>query len=241
MHNANFFFNGCSSAGKGFICKKLREMYSQPLVSLGIDYLWKAMADKYMIRDGKNLSTRIVEGMGFYKKDGKIMDCTGIIGEQLMVTYLKMLESIYKNGMCFLADYVIEYEGFLFRIASEFANIRVYFIKVCCNLKELERREIERKDRFIGTARNHFETIYNLRFLEHDYVINSDTDNIEDAINNLIQYTKLNPPVAFKNIFKNYKNNNIAVSRFNKNYEIKNNINDIHKDNNSFNNYIESN
>jgi len=70
-------------------------------------------------------------------------------------------------------DHVIEFETWLNDIAVLLADFDLFFVGVHCDIDELERREIARKNRIIGEARDHFDVIHT--FCNYDFEVDSTT------------------------------------------------------------------
>lgn len=217
--------HGVSSAGKTTICKYLRELYPTPMIFHGVDQVWKLLGIKYVSADGDldNLyGPHKKEGLGFIKcEDGTMEEFAGPVGEHIIVLYLKTLLLHYQHNMSFVSDYVIIDQDLLYRAATKFKDLNIYFISVKCDLDELNRREKFRGDRFVGTSENQYKYLFNFKHLEFDYSV--DTTNQPDSeflAKEIINYINNNKPHAFKHIYNGMMEDNTQLSRFNKDYNI---------------------
>lgn len=69
-------------------------------------------------------------------------------------------------------DHIIETEGWLHDLVRHLADFDVFFVGLHCSVEELERREIQRRDRRIGEARADLQIVH--RFGIYDLELNSE-------------------------------------------------------------------
>lgn len=130
--------NGASSAGKSTLCKALQEHLAEPYIHLEEDrFVYNTYHLRYLV--------------------------AGVVEEifaKTMTGYYRSLRAFVSAGHNVLADTGFYSENLVRQCAAELAGLPVWLVGVRCSLAELERREVERADRSVGTAREQFESIH---------------------------------------------------------------------------------
>jgi chloramphenicol 3-O phosphotransferase len=146
------FLNGTSSAGKSSIAKALQELYSTPLLHLGLDTFFFMMPLQYMARGEK-----AHEGFQFLTQEDEKGPLThvraGPYADTLYKTYIEVIQLMADKHHDLVVDEVLFTEGTLERYVEALKNHTVYFIGIHCDQQILQEREIARGDRTLGLAR----------------------------------------------------------------------------------------
>lgn len=130
--------NGASSAGKTTLCKALQEHLAEPYIHLEENrFVYETYHPRYLVAG-------VVEG----------------IFTKTMTGYYRSLRAFVSAGHNVLADTGFYSEDLVKQCAAELAGLPVWLVGVHCSLAELERREAQRADRSVGTAREQFESIH---------------------------------------------------------------------------------
>ena len=130
--------NGASSSGKSTLCKALQEHLAEPYIHLEEDrFVYNTYHPRYLM--------------------------AGVVEEifaKTMTGYYRSLRAFVSAGHNVLADTGFYSEDLVRQCSAELAELPVWLVGVRCNLAELERRESQRTDRDVGTAREQFESIH---------------------------------------------------------------------------------
>jgi len=130
--------NGASSAGKSTLCKALQEHLAEPYIHLEEDrFVYNTYHPRYLV-------------------PGIVED----IFARTMTGYYRSLRAFVSAGHNVLADTGLYSEDLVRQCTAELAGLPVWLIGVHCSLTELERREAQRPDRTVGTAKEQFESIH---------------------------------------------------------------------------------
>ena len=164
--------NGASSAGKSSIASEIQRQIEHPF--------WHVSSDQLIA--AKILPPRDFEGGRFAWKSMR---------ENFFGGFHNCLPALARAGNNLVVDHVIEFETWLKDLNVLLADFDLFFVGVHCDIGELERREIARKDRTIGEARDHFEVVHT--FCHYDYEVDS---------------TILTPAVNARNIIHAWKKRN---------------------------------
>ena len=130
--------NGASSSGKSTLCKVLQEHLAEPYIHLEEDrFVYNTYHPRYLV--------------------------PGVVEEifaKTMTGYYRSLRAFVSAGHNVLADTGFYSEDLVRQCSAELAGLPVWLVGVHCSLAELERREAQRADRDVGTAREQFESIH---------------------------------------------------------------------------------
>jgi chloramphenicol 3-O phosphotransferase len=169
------FLNGASSSGKSSIAKVLQAMMDEPCIHLCIDDYLSAFQDD------------------LWKKPEIVRPRWG----DIIRGFHASAAAIARAGILVIIDDVLEEEPpWVESLIELFDGIKVMFVGVYCPLAELERRELERKNRRPGMARLQFEQVH----AQALYDIEVDTSMLspEECANRILACWKIpQRPTAF--------------------------------------------
>ncbi|KLL02006.1 MAG: chloramphenicol 3-O phosphotransferase [Mycoplasmataceae bacterium RC_NB112A] len=185
--------NGCSSAGKTSLVKAIQYLSEEPFLSSGIDTTFAALPAKYFSNDpggGGKASQGVkfiseVDPTGFPILKVK----TGPYAKKFYTSITKIIKQLASDGHNLVIDEVIWERERLEEYSSTLKDYSLYFVKVDCNLANMEEREILRGNRSRGMARWQFTKIKDLDW-NYDYRV--DTTNTSSFINaqNILRFLK---------------------------------------------------
>jgi chloramphenicol 3-O-phosphotransferase len=88
-----------------------------------------------------------------------------------------------------------------FECVKDLENYPVIFVKVDCQMNELERREKERGDRPIGTAKWQYNKLFPQN--EYDLIVDTHKDETDKCVFNIINFIEKVNYTSFHNILIN--------------------------------------
>ncbi len=153
------FLNGPSSSGKTAIVKVLQELLEEPFLHVGVDMFYHMMPKRYF---GIDPSKDDPAYLGFRWKTSTQDDKTwydltpGTIGYRMLNGMHRAIAAIASAGNNIIVDENVIYEGQMEGYLRTLKDFDVLFVGVHCSLDEIERREHERGDRWIGHAKGHY-------------------------------------------------------------------------------------
>lgn len=179
--------NGASSAGKTSLVELLQEAMEEPFMNIGIDRIIYMMPPK--INDWKGGPSE----RGFWWKEGVDKDNKKVYHLQ-MGDYAKlaikslqdMVLLLAKNGHNVVIDEVSLSSEYFQSWKEKLRDLCTLFVGVRTPLEVLEKREIARGDRIIGSARAQYYTVhegaeYDLEVNTHEMSLNQCVQIIKDA------------------------------------------------------------
>lgn len=126
--------DGASSSGKSTLARGLQAKLDEPFWHFSIDHL--NAADVLP-------SARIKTGEFVWHE----------LRPQFFDGFHRCLPALAETGNNLVVEHIIETEEWMHRLLHLLGQLDVFFVRVRCPLRELERRELERGDRRIGEAR----------------------------------------------------------------------------------------
>ena len=175
--------NGTSSAGKSSIVKCLREKLHAPYLEIGLDKYLYMLPDRY-------LKPPLWEQVWGHSK------CAGDLGNKLISGMHHSWLAMINAGNFVIADHVLIEKKWVEEIAHLFHDQTAYFIGVLCPLDIVEKRELERQDRTLGSARTQFPLVH--KYAQYDLTIDSSVMTPEQAAEKIIHFLALGaPPKGF--------------------------------------------
>jgi len=167
------FLNGASGSGKSSIARQLQELSHQPYLHIGIDSIIGMMPSKLNNLTGESANS------GFYwrevalnggQRGFKIQK--GEYAQQLNTAYRKMLQSLLQSGIRLIIDEVIDGDSEMQVWRRLLQPFNCYYVAIDCNLAQLQRREIARGNRKLGSSSEQFYRVhqgvdYDLRIDTH--------------------------------------------------------------------------
>ena len=143
--------NGCSSSGKTYIARGIQLLSDKPWLLIGLDMMLSMMPDQY-VAFGENAD----EGIMFEpneNEEGPLMEIKmGPYGEKVISAGPKIAKTLCDLGLDIIIDEVLLSDAEIKAYESELAGHALTFIKVDCDLKTLQERELLRRDRSPGLA-----------------------------------------------------------------------------------------
>ena len=155
------FLNGASSSGKSSIAKQLQDLSDQPYLHIGIDSIIAMMPAKVNNLTGETANA------GFYwrevalnggQRGFKIQK--GEVAQQLNSAYRKMLQSLLHSGIRLIIDEVIDGQSEIQIWRRLLQPYHSFYVAVDCNLAQLQRREIARGNRKLGSSCEQFYSVH---------------------------------------------------------------------------------
>ena len=145
------FLNGCSSSGKTMVARAVQHLSDKPWLRVGVDTFIDMMPDKYI-----PFGEQAKEGFEFIageNANGATVEIKcGDYGRKFFDTTPNLIATIANNGLDLIVDEVLFADDMLKQYVKLLTTQKVYFIKIACDLKVMQEREILRRDRAIGLA-----------------------------------------------------------------------------------------
>jgi len=179
--------NGTSSAGKSSIVKCLQEKLQKPYLDMGLDKFLYMLPDQYMKQP-------------LWKE---VWDHTSVgeLGNRLMSGMHHSMRAMINRGNLVLADHVLIEKNWVSELAELFHDQSAYFIGIQCPLDVIEKREIDRKDRTLGSARLQFPVVH--QWCEYDLSLDSSITTPERSADMIIEFlASRKPPTGFTKTLK---------------------------------------
>jgi chloramphenicol 3-O phosphotransferase len=169
--------HGASSSGKTTLARALQQRLDEPFWHFSIDHLREA---------GALPLERIRAGDFDWPK----------LRPSFFEGFHRCLPVLAEAGNNLIVEHIVETEAWMTRLVGLLARFDVFFVSLRCSLPELERREMERRDRRIGEALNDFRSIP--EFAAYDLELNS-TESIESRVEELVSaWMARRRPTAFE-------------------------------------------
>jgi chloramphenicol 3-O-phosphotransferase len=172
------FLNGVSSSGKTSIARVLQHALPAPYLHVQLDSFEEMLPDRYE------------EGGAF---------AWPILFPRLLSGFHHSIAALAGAGHNVIVDHVtVSREGWhssLLECAYLLMPFRAYLVAVHCPLPELQRREQERGDRFVGTAVRQFERVH--RYRTYDLEVDTSTADADACAQQIMTYIEGHEPAAF--------------------------------------------
>ncbi len=181
MEGKIILVNGASSSGKSTLSKALQAKLEQPFWHYSSDHLVAANI----------LPQARIKSQEFLWSD---------LRPQFFAGFHDSLPALAKAGNNLIVEHVIETQEWMRLLLELLAPFDVFFVGVHCPLPELERRELERRDRKIGEAREHLAFVHT--FGVYDLEIDA-TNNLDANVQTIISAWKTRKkPSAFDSMLE---------------------------------------
>ncbi len=179
--------NGASSSGKSSIAKQLQALLPSPYLHLGIDTFIAMMPEQT-----NSLSAPDNKNSGFYwqttQVDGKssLRIQSGEYGLLVNRAYHSTVKHLVANDLKVIVDDVMNggEEQSSWRAALD--GCRCVYVGVFCELDELERREIERGDRSVGSAREQVQRVHH--GVQYDVTVSTSAASAQECAQQIVTY-----------------------------------------------------
>lgn len=156
--------NGPSSVGKSSIAKEIQKLANIPFFHLSSDQFIesKMLPDKYKEKfPWTELRPKFFNG------------------------FHNCLPAIASAGNNIVVDHIVEYKEWLDDIVILLKDFDVFYVGLTCDLRELERREIQRGDRYIGESKEHLEVVHS--FSPYDIFIDTTDSSPQECANIILE------------------------------------------------------
>ncbi len=135
--------NGTSSSGKTTLAKALQDRLTEPYMCVSVDGFFHLYPDRFLQPTTQeeadiiiNLIPAVISGMH------------------------RSVAALAQSGNNILVDHVMQEDRWLGECVETWSGLEVLFVGVKCPLDITEKREKERGDRTIGTAREQFDRVH---------------------------------------------------------------------------------
>lgn len=179
--------NGPSSVGKSLISHFFQEMIDEPFLHIGIDTMINMMPNKMNNWEGEKAE------QGFWWQEevddeGKTVFSIqmGSYARKVNDTYKAMVNTLILDGYNVIVDEVAFGQEALNAWKTELQNCRIFFVGVTANLEVLEKREKERGDRKIGSARHQFYNVH--KNVTYDLLIDTSNTKPEQCVAEIVDF-----------------------------------------------------
>ncbi|MDX2005932.1 MAG: hypothetical protein SFU83_11695 [Meiothermus sp.] len=153
------FLNGVSSSGKSSIARALQDLWRTPLLHVGVDSFIDMMPTRFC-GDGPDAHLGL-EFAPTHTEQGSVVEIRqGPYAKKLFAGMVGAIGALARAGSDLVVDEVLFGDGMLKEYVRELSGQSVYFIAVNCPLEIVERRERERGDRFVNSARAQFPLVH---------------------------------------------------------------------------------
>jgi chloramphenicol 3-O phosphotransferase len=144
--------NGISSSGKSSLARALQDMWSTPLLHVGVDTFIDMLPARFC---GQGEEAR--DGLQFVPtetQEGPVVEIRqGDYAKRLFRGMVGAIGALARTRNDVILDEVLFGDDVLRHYIRELRTQTVYFVAITCPLEIVERRERERGDRFINSAR----------------------------------------------------------------------------------------
>ena len=134
------FMNGPSSAGKSSLGRHLQSILDTPFLYFSSDQLVQSGVLPQLDRNDSDEAWR-----------------WSVVRPRFFDGFHRCIAALASAGNSLIVEHVLEFEDWFATCRRLLAPFDVFYVGVHCPLEELERRERERGDRYIGEARSHLQ------------------------------------------------------------------------------------
>jgi chloramphenicol 3-O phosphotransferase len=151
--------NGVSSSGKSSVARALQDTWSTPILHVGVDTFIDMMPDRFC---GQGEEARYgLQFVHVQTQDGPVVEIRqGLFAKRLFAGMVGAVGALARAGNDIIVDEVLFGDSLLKEYIRELRGQTVYFVTIHCPLEIVERRERERGDRFINSARAQFPLVH---------------------------------------------------------------------------------
>ncbi|AZZ35298.1 hypothetical protein CIK05_00270 [Bdellovibrio sp. qaytius] len=184
--------NGTTSAGKSSIVKCLQQKLQSPYLDMGLDKFLYMLPEHY-------LKQPLWEEVWGHAR------CKGELGNRLMSGMHNSIRTMINSGNLVIADHVLIEKNWVSELAELFHDQPAYFIGVHCPLDVAEKREADRKDRTLGSARLQYSVVH--QWAHYDFTVDSSTMAPEKSAEKIIEFlASQTSPIGFAKTREQLKN-----------------------------------
>ena len=181
--------NGTSSAGKSSIVKCLQEKLQSPYLDMGLDKFLYMLPNHHLKQP-------------LWKE---VWDHTsaGEVGNRLMSGMHHSIKAMLDRGNLVIADHVLIEKNWVFELAELFHDQNAYFVGVKCPIEVVVQREMDRKDRTLGSALVQHPIVH--QWAHYDFSIDSSTMTPEEGADRILDFLASGvSPVGFAKTRENF-------------------------------------
>ncbi len=175
--------NGTSSAGKSSLIKEFVRLAPELYLKHGIDQTLNFLPEHYFQQP---LWDSV---MGQSNRSGPL-------GDSLMYAMNSSIRVLLDMGFNVIADHVIISDAWLEHTRHELSAFDVYFIGIFCRKEIIAQREIERKNRTLGSAILQFDVVHkdhNGQDRKYDLKIDTSDLSPTEAAQKILAFLEGNP------------------------------------------------
>jgi chloramphenicol 3-O phosphotransferase len=185
------YLNGASSSGKTSISRELQNILPEYYLVIGIDIMI------YMMPERTNNFSEPAEPDGFTWQNVTLKDGTpgmrvvsGKFGKKINHSYHSVVQTLLSAGHNLIIDDVAEGISDVQIWIDELENHSFCTVGVFCSLEELQRREVARKDRKVGSAAEQFYRVH--EGVEYNVKVHSDVMTAKECAQQIANHSFLN-------------------------------------------------
>ena len=178
------YLNGPSSCGKSTLSKALQEALALPFLHIGIDKVIGMMPHKFNWE-----SDPPSKGFSFkadYDEDGVLIQelQVGPFGKQIIQAYEEIVVTLATLKHHLIVDDIGLRKSEVDRWKERLKNYQVLYVGLFASLETLEKREQERGDRIVGSARDQFKRIH--RGVIYDLEIDTEKNTLNQNVQKIL-------------------------------------------------------
>lgn len=166
--------NGTSSSGKTTLAKALQEKLAEPFMVVSLDGFFHLYPKKFL-----NLTTQAEADV-----------ITDLIPAVISGMH-RCVAALAQAGNNVLVDHVLQEDGWLNECVAIWDGLEVFFVGVKCPLEVTEKREKERGDRTVGTARHQYERVH--AHACYDLEVDTSVLSVEECVARILALMKNKP------------------------------------------------
>jgi chloramphenicol 3-O phosphotransferase len=170
--------NGTSSAGKSSLIKEFVRLAPQLYLKHGIDQTLNFLPDHYFKQPLWNTVM------------GKSNEA-GPLGDAMMCAMNSSNRVLLEKGFSVIADHVIISDLWLDHAKTEFKNFDAYLIGIHCRKDIIAQRELERKNRTLGSAILQYDVVHKNR--NYDLIIDTSDITPTEGAESILQFLASSP------------------------------------------------
>lgn len=146
------FLNGISSSGKSSIASALQEVWPTPLLHVGVDTFLDMLPARFC---GEGEEARVgLQFVPIETEAGPVVEIRqGEYAKRLFRGMVGAIGTLARARNDMIVDEVLFGDELLKHYIRELLGQTVYFVAITCPIEIVERRERERGDRFINSAK----------------------------------------------------------------------------------------
>lgn len=179
--------NGPTSSGKSLISYFFQKMVDPPFLHIGIDTMIALMPERLNDWTGQQVED------GFWWKESvdeqnepMAAIQMGPYAVKISETYLQVVKTLMANGHHVIIDEVAFGPKSLEKWHQVLCAYQLYTVGVYCDLAVLQKREQQRQDRKVGSAKHQFLNVH--KDVSYDLTVNTTDSNPESCVEKIVQH-----------------------------------------------------